>query len=144
MKILSKIVAAEEDEVVRVGESLSPQDEWSILDWPALDTDKVVMLHCLLTGEQLGDAFGFYQPIYLADTGATILRIAATVQEGVAVLEEANLELLAEELAVSEPFEAESWQVSDVHSLLGDLAELARLAESQGQILLLWMCQQQD
>jgi hypothetical protein len=139
LKIITKIVAAEADELASVGESVSPQDEWSTTEWPGLDTEKVVMLHCLLAGDDLGSAFSLYEPVYVADAGALLLRLASALQERLAEFADEALELLAVELAATEAFEAEAWNPSDVHSLLVDLAELARLAESQGQELFVWM-----
>ena len=139
MKIVTKIVAAEEDELAGVGESVSPEDEWSAIEWPGLDTDKVLMLHCLLTGDELGSTFSLYEPVYLADAGAILLRLAGALQERLAELADDVLEPLAVELAATEAFEAEAWIPDDVQSLLQDLVELARLAESQGQVLFVWM-----
>lgn len=139
MKVITNIVAAEADELASVGESVSPQDEWSTIEWPGLDTDKVVMLHCLLTGDELGSAFSLYEPVYVADAGVLLLRLASALQERLAEFADEALEPLAVELAATEAFEAEAWNPGDVHSLLVDLAELARLAESQGQELFVWM-----
>lgn len=139
MKIFTKIVAAEEEELASVGESASPQDEWSAIEWPGLDTEKLVMLHCLLTGDELGSVFSLYEPVYLADGGVILLRITAALQERLAEFTDEMLEPLALELAATEAFEVEAWNPADVQSLLMDLAELARLAESQGQMLFVWM-----
>jgi hypothetical protein len=139
MKIVTRIVAAEEDELARVGESLTPLNEWSGIEWQGLDTDKVVMLHCLLSGDELGTAYSLYEPVYLADAGAILLRIASTVQEDLAEMEDEKLERLADELTATESFEAEAWDAADVLSQLRDLADLARLAETQGQALFVWM-----
>jgi hypothetical protein len=142
LKIFTKIVAAEEEELVSVGESVSPEEEWSVIEWPGLDTDKVAMLHCLLTGDELSSAFILYDPVYVADAGPILLRMAGTVQERLAEFAELADDVLkpfAEELAATEAFEVEACDPEDVHSLLLDLAELARLAESQGQVLFIWM-----
>jgi hypothetical protein len=68
--------------------------------------------------------------------------MAGTVQERLAELAELAddaLKPFAEELAATGAFEVEACDPEDVHSLLLDLAELARLAESQGQVLFIWM-----
>ena len=46
---------------------------------------------------------------------------------------------VARELAASEEFEREQWELDTVLGQLIELAELAQLAESQGQALFVWM-----
>jgi len=137
--ILTNIVAAEEDEIAAIGESLRPVDEWSGLERRGIDTAKIATLHCLLTGDEFEEAIGAYEPVYVADEGAVVLRIADQVMERLATLDEDALELVAEELAATEEYELEQWEPEDVQALVMELADLARLAESQGQVLFVWM-----
>lgn len=139
MGILINIVAAEEDESAAVGESARPIDEWSGIERRGLDTAKIATLHCLLTGDEFEQALGACEPVYVVDEGAVVLRLADEVMERLASLEDDALELVAEELAATEEYELEQWEPGDVLALLTDLADLARLAESQGQVLLVWM-----
>jgi hypothetical protein len=137
--ILTNIVAAEEDEFAAIGESLRPVDEWSGIERRGIDTAKIVTLHCLLTGDEFEEAVGAYEPVYFADEGAIVLRIADEVLQRLATLEDEALDLVAEELSATEEYEMEQWEVEDVQALVVDLADLARLAESQGQALFVWM-----
>jgi hypothetical protein len=137
--ILTNIVAAEEDEYAAIGESLRPVDEWSGIERRGIDTAKVATLHCLLTGEEFEEAISAYEPVYVADEGAVVLRLADEVMERLATLDEEALELVASELAATEEYEMEQWEPEDVQALVMDMAELARLAESQGQVLFVWM-----
>jgi len=137
--ILTNIVAAEEDEFAAIGESLRPVDEWSGIERRGIDTAKIATLHCLLTGDEFEEAVSAYEPVYVADEGAVVLRIADEVLERLATLEEEALDLVAEELAATEEYEMEQWETEDVQALVLELAELARLAESQGQVLFVWM-----
>jgi hypothetical protein len=137
--ILTNIVAAEEDEYAAIGESLRPVDEWSGIERRGIDTAKVATLHCLLTGEEFEEAISAYEPVYVADEGAVVLRLADEVMERLATLDEEALELVASELAATEEYEMEQWEPEDVQALVMELAELARLAESQGQVLFVWM-----
>ncbi len=140
MEILVNIVAAEEDEAAAVGESLQPLEEWSGIQRRGLDTAKIVMLHCLLTGEEFDLALTCYEPVYVAEEGGTlVLKLADAALEKLALLEEEALEEVANELAATEEFEIEQWEQEDVESLMMDLADLARLAEAQGQSLFVWM-----
>ena len=139
MGILTNIVAAEEDEVAAIGESLRPVDEWSGIERRGIDTAKIVTLHCLLTGDEFEEAVGAYEPVYFAEEGAVVLRIADEVLQRLATLEEEALDLVAEELAATEEYEMEQWEAEDVQEMVIELAELARLAESQGQALFVWM-----
>ncbi len=139
MGILTNIVAAEEDEIAAIGESLRPVDEWSGLERRGIDTAKIATLHCLLTGDEFEEAIGAYEPVYVADEGAVVLRIADEVMERLATLDEDALELVAEELAATEEYELEQWEAEDVLALVMELADLARLAESQGQVMFVWM-----
>lgn len=140
MGILVYIVAAEEDELTSVGESLEPLEEWSGIARRGLDTAKIVMLHCLLTGEELDLALSQYEPVYVAEeSGTVVLRLADEAVEKLAGFDEEALERVGEELAASEEFEMEQWDEDEVLALVMDLADLARLAEAQGQMLLVWM-----
>ena len=139
MGILTNIVAAEEDEYAAIGESLRPVDEWSGLERRGIDTAKIVTLHCLLTGDDFEAAVGAYEPVYAMDEGAIVLRLADDLLERLATLDEDALELVAEELAATEEYEMEQWETADVQALVFELADLARLAESQGQVMFVWM-----
>lgn len=139
MGLLTNIVAAEEDEYAAVGESLRPVDEWSGIERRGIDTAKIATLHCLLTGDEFEEALGSYEPVYVADEGALVLRLADEAMERLAMLDEEALELVADELAATEEYEMEQWDAAEVQAFVMELADLARLAESQGQVLLVWM-----
>ena len=139
MGILTNIVAAEEDEYAAIGESLRPVDEWSGIERRGIDTAKIATLHCLLTGDEFEEALGGYEPVYVGDEGALVLRVADEVMDRLATLDEEALELVAAELAATEEYEMEQWEPEDVQALVMDLADLARLADSQGQVLFVWM-----
>ena len=139
MGLLANIVAADEDELEAIGESLRPVDEWSGIEKRGVDTAKIVTLHCLLTGDEFELAAGIYEPVYVGDEGAIVLRFADEVVEKLAFLEEDALDQVAEELVATEEFEMEQWEAEEVQDLLMELAELARLAESQGQVLFVWI-----
>jgi hypothetical protein len=137
--ILTNIVTADEDEFAAIGESLRPVDEWSGIERRGIDTAKIATLHCLLTGDELGVALSLYEPIYVSMEDALVLRIADEVVEKLATLDEDALERVAEELAATEEFELEAWDAEEVQDFVMALAELAQIAESQGQNLFVWM-----
>lgn len=139
MGILTNIIAAEEDEVVAIGESLRPVDAWSGIERRGVDTAKVATLHCLLTGDEFEQASGAYEPVYVGTEGAVVLRVADEVTARLATLGAEALELVAEELAATEEYEMEQWDAAEVHALVMELADLARLADSQDQALFVWM-----
>jgi hypothetical protein len=140
MSILTHIVAAEEDEIESIGESLNPIDEWSGIEMRDVDTAKIATLHCLLTGDLFDDAIGYYEPIYIsAAEGALVLRLADEVMERLVELEDEAIDAVAAELAATEEFEYANWEDEAIPAMLMALAELARLAESQGQALFVWM-----
>lgn len=139
MALLANIIAAEEDEVEAIGESLHPVNEWSGIELRGMDTAKIATLHCLLTGDDLDMAIGAYEPVYVASEGALVLRLADEVAEKLAGLEEDAIDEVAAELAATEAFEMEGWAEEEVHTLVTELANLAQLAESQGQRLFVWM-----
>jgi len=140
MGILVNIVSADEDDVEAIGESQHPIDEWSGIEARDFDTAKIVTLHCLLTGDGLEDAFYAYEPVYVAgDDGPIVLRIPDEMMEKLAGLEEDALEMVGEELAATEEFEMNAWPTEEVQSLVEELSELARLADSQGQAMFVWM-----
>lgn len=140
MGILTNILAAEEDELGAVGESLEPLVEWSGLQFRGIDTAKIATLHSLLTGDEYELAISIYEPLYVAEEeGTLVLRLADEAMEKLASLDDAALTRVAEELAATEEFEIENWDSEEVFNLVMDLADLARLAESQGQVLFIWM-----
>ena len=139
MALVTNIVAADDDEFAAVGESMRPMDEWSGIEGAGLDTAKITMLHCLATGDEYNMALSLHEPVYVADAGTVVIRIADSVVEKLAACDDGTLALFADELAATEDFEAESWATEDVHALLSELVGLARLADSQGQALFVWM-----
>ncbi len=140
MSVLTHIVAAEEDEIEAVGESLSPVDEWSGLQMREVDTAKIATLHSVLTGDFFDDAVAHYEPVYVSQAeGAVVLRLADELAGRLAALDENALDDVAMELAATEEFEDIGWEAESIANLLADLADLARLAESQGQVLLVWL-----
>lgn len=139
MGILVNIVAAEEDELEAIGTSLHPLDTWSGIERRGLDIAKFATLHCLLTGDEFELAAPLYEPAFVADEGAWVLRIDDAAMARLAELEEEALTLVAEELAATETFEYEGWPEEEVLTLVLDLGDLARLAEAQGQVLFIWM-----
>ena len=139
MNILTNIIAADEDELEAVAGSEHPVEEWSGIERRGIDTGKIVMLHCLLTGDEFDLAAGAYEPVHAGDEGAVVLRMSDAATEKLANLDEEFLETIAEELAATEEFEMEDWDAEEVQALVMDLADLARLADSQGQVLFVWM-----
>ena len=139
MALVTNIVAADEDELVAVGESMSPLEQWSGIEAPGMDTAKITMLHCLVSGDQYDAALILHEPVYVAESGAIVLRIALGVVEKLAAYDDEALLAIGEELAATEDFEDEAWATDDVQSLLAEIGGLARLAESQGQGLFVWM-----
>lgn len=139
MGILTNIVAAEEDEFAAIGESLHPVDEWSGIERRGIDTAKIATLHCLLTGDELGYALSRYEPVYASIEDALVLRLADEVTEKLATLDEDALMRVGEELAATEEFELEGCDADEVQDMVLALAELAQIAESQGQVLFVWM-----
>lgn len=140
MGILTNIVAAEEDEIEAVGESLHPVDEWSGIELRDVDSAKIATLHSLLTGDLFDEAVAQYEPLYVsAVEGALVLRLADEVAAKLAELDEEPLADVAAELAATEEFEYADWSEDEIAAMLADLAELARLAEVQGQVLFVWL-----
>lgn len=139
--LLTNIVAAEEDELEAVGYSPDPLVEWSGVQFPGIDTTRIAMLHCLLTGDEFDQAILHYEPAFVAeDTGILVLRLDDEAMERLTVLEEEALEEVAEELAATEAFEEVNLSPEEVLGFVMEMADLARLAESQGQVLFVWMC----
>ena len=140
MGLLVNIICADEDELEDIALAEHPVEEWSGIEARDIDTAKLATLHCLLTGDDFEDALSVYEPVYAAeDEGVLVLRIADDVLERLAELEEEALELVGEELAATEEFEYNDWPLEEVQALVVQLGELARLAESQGQGLFVWM-----
>ncbi|MBK8400473.1 MAG: hypothetical protein IPL29_05275 [Propionivibrio sp.] len=140
MEMMTNIVAAEEDEYSAVGESSNPLDEWSGIEAPGLDSIKIATLHSLLTSDPLQVALDRYEPVYVAENEIIVLRLADEMLEKLATIDEDALESIAIEVAATEEFENEHWETEDIVEQLISLVDLAQLAESQGQVLFVWIC----
>ena len=140
MEFVTNIIAAEDEESSFVGESSCPLDEWSGIDAPGLDTPKLAVLHSVLTGDLLQSSLDLYEPVYVSENGTAVLRIADELFEKLLGLDEEVLETIASELAATEEFERAQWHEDDVLGFLMAVFELAQLAESQGQVLFVWIC----
>ncbi len=140
MAILTNIVAAEDDEIEAIGESPHPVDDWSGIEMRDVDTAKIATLHSLLTGDPFDEAAAHYEPVYVsAMEGAVVLRFADEATARLAELDEEPLAAVAAELAATEEFESEGWEDEAIAAMLLELADLARLADAQGQALFVWM-----
>lgn len=139
MELQTAILAAEEDEIVAIGESSRPLAEWSGVERPGIDTGMIAELHCLLSGESLDLALAAYEPVFVADEGVVVLRLADELFERLAMLDDDDIPPIAAELAAIEEFELQGWDADAAQDWLLELGELARLAESQGQALFVWM-----
>jgi hypothetical protein len=140
MGLLVNIICAEEDEIEDIALAEHPVEQWSGIEARDIDTVKLATLHCLLTDDDFEEALSAYEPVHVAeDEGVLVLQIPAEVTEKLASLEEEALDLVGEELAATEAFEMNDWPVEEVQALVVELGELARLAESQGQVMFVWM-----
>jgi hypothetical protein len=140
MGILVNIVSAYEEDVEAIGDSMHPVDAWSGIEARDIDRAKFITLHCLLTGEGIEDVVYAYEPVYaVADDGPIVLRIPDELMEKLASLDEDVLEIVGEELAATEDFELSDFPAEEVQSLVAEISALARIAESQGQALFIWM-----
>jgi hypothetical protein len=140
MAILTNIIAAEDDEIEAVGESLNPVGEWSGIEMRDVDTAKIATLHSLLTGDLFDDVIARYEPVYVSNAeGALVLRFADELTERLAEIDEGVLDDVAAELAATEEFESAGWEDEAIAAMLASLVDLARLADAQGQALFVWM-----
>lgn len=140
MAILTNIIAAEEDELEAVGESIEPAGEWSGMALRDFTIPKIATLHCVLTGALLDDAYALCEPSYYSATeGTIVLQFAAELFDRLANLDEDALAAVSEELTATEEFEDAGWGDDEIAEMLEGLADLARLAESQGQVLFAWL-----
>ncbi len=139
MELQTAILAADDDEIVSIGESSRPLTEWSGVERQGIDTGMIAELHCLLTGESLDLALAAYEPVFVSDEGIVVLRLAKELSERLAMLDDENIAPIGAELSAIEEFELQGWDADLAQDWLLELAELARLAESQGQALFVWM-----
>ncbi len=146
MEFLTCVVAAEEDEYPDIAQSSSPLNEWSGIESPGLDTNKIATLHSLLTGDSLQMALDLYEPVFVTegDDETLVLRIDSELFEELTLLDEESLENVAGELAATEVYELEGNDPEELLAFLTALVDLAQLADSQGQILFVWIKLLQD
>jgi hypothetical protein len=130
---------SEDDESEAIGAAANPLDEWSGIQMRDIDTVRIATLHCLLTGDAFDEAAARYEPVCAGDDDTLVLRFADELTERLAALDEDALDDIAAELVATEEFEAAGWEGEVIAAMLASLADLARLAESQGQALFVWM-----
>jgi hypothetical protein len=88
----------------------------------------------------LDDAYALYEPSYLCEIeGAIVLRLSAELADRLTHLDEDVLEAVCDELMATAEFEDAGWGSEEVTDMLNGLSDLARLAESQGQVLFAWL-----
>ena len=80
------------------------------------------------------------EPLAWGDNGASVWRLDDTLGERLAACDEETLARCAEELAVCEAFESESWAEEEILSLLFALRELAESAEDEASTFFVWLC----
>lgn len=144
MELISHIIAAFDDEAAALGEAESPLDFWSGFTLPGLNMPMLATLDSLLTGETLSSVLERYEPANLLGrpNDITVLRLGSeltTQLETLSEKEESALASIAYELSASDEFEQKEWDAEQALDLLNALANLAQLAESQGQALFVWM-----
>ena len=140
MAILTQIIAADDDEIETIAAAEDPLEEWSGIQLRDVDAGKIATLHALLTGDLFDDALACYEPVFVSDNeGVVMLRVADELASHLASLDEAVLGDVAAELAATEEFEDAGWDEEAIAAMLADLADLARLADAQGQALLVWL-----
>ncbi|MFY9327052.1 MAG: hypothetical protein WAO76_03380 [Georgfuchsia sp.] len=140
MGLLVNIITAYEDEIEAIGAAEYPAEQWGGIEAREIDTEKLATLHCLLTDDDFEQAQSAYEPVFVAeDEGVVVVQIPDQIVNKLALLEEEAIELVGNELAATEAFEIQGWAVEEVQALVVELGELARLAESQGQTMFVWM-----
>lgn len=81
MGILTNIIAAEEDEVEAIGDSLQPADEWSGISLRDVGIAKIATLRSLLTGDLFDDAAALCEPICISPAEAALVQRPAESRE---------------------------------------------------------------
>lgn len=137
MQFESRLVAADDDEIVDIGESAQPLAQWSGLVLPGFDTVRLATLHALLTGEPLHVTLDGYEPAYVSSDDVAVVRVGDELCASLVDLDDDAAAVAAAELAATEEFESAGWDEDVVADLLADLAGLAQLADAQDQALFL-------
>ncbi len=75
---------------------MSPMEQWSGIEAPGLDTAKITMLHCLVSGDQYDAARILHEPVYVAESGAVVLRQAVGVVDKLAAYDDEALLAIGE------------------------------------------------
>lgn len=81
MQFEARLVAADDDEVVDIGESAQPLSTWSGIVLPGFDSVRLATLHALITGESLQLAMDQYEPIYVSAEDVAVYRVADELLE---------------------------------------------------------------
>lgn len=146
MQFLTCFVSADEDDLYSLAEALEPLNEWSGFSAPGVDTLKVATLHSVVANDSLHSALDLYEPSAVGGTEeqTLVLKLDPVLLDRLANVDEEDLEALAVELVETEAFEEEEIQAEDVLAFLQACADLAQLAESQDQVIFVWIHLLQD
>ncbi|HUW50462.1 MAG TPA: hypothetical protein VMV75_05535 [Sulfuricella sp.] len=140
MQVLTNIVIGEPDEIMAIGESLSPLEDWQGMEANSLNLEKLAMLQSILADQNFDEAFAEFRPLFTAsDEGPWLIRFPHGSIKKLAELEEDALERIGEELAATTEFEIDEWAVDEVQDLLATLSQLAGNAVDQEKTLFIWM-----
>jgi hypothetical protein len=133
----ARLIAADDDEIVDVGDSAQPLMNWSGVALPGFDSVRLATLHALMTGEPFQLVMDQYEPIYVSAEEVCVFRMPEELLEALVELDDEAMGAVAEELAKTEEFEADEWTEENVLDLLAAVVSLAQLADDQDQSLLL-------
>ena len=140
MECVVNIIAAPLDAAQALADSECPLDEWRGIDAAGVTPAMLAQIESTLTGVDLSESLDRCEPLAWGDNGASVWRLDDTLGERLTACDEETLARCAEELAVCEAFESESWAEEEILSLLFALRELAESAEDEALVFFVWLC----
>ena len=133
-------IGAHKSELKKLYEGELMQGGGHIAGWAVEDPAMLAQIESTLTGVDLSESLDRCEPLAWGDNGASVWRLDDTLGERLAACDEETLARCAEELAVCEAFESESWAEEEILSLLFALRELAESAEDEASTFFVWLC----
>jgi hypothetical protein len=138
--VLSKIVVASTRQGAALAAGSFASDSVNSIDTGGLDSAAFMSLHMLALGNTLDELLPEYDPIAQgSDQGPWVFSLPIELQSHLSSLDSISVEQLAESWATSDELCDDEVETEKAVSILSEVANLARSAQSSGTGLLLWL-----
>ncbi len=142
MGVLTDFVVADKTDAKRVGDSMSPSQEFGGVDAMGILQVQMGTLYAILTGHEYDPEFLTKEESFLysaSEEGPWVQLVPHDMVLRLARLTEAEVPGIAERWGRTEEFNNE-WDSETLEWVIQDIAALSRTALQEGKTVLMWTC----